>query len=88
MTYGYCAYEVEDLQLASAGLAGLSFTGTLEIDPDDSLGGTDWYIAGAWADGVIYNKKQNAEIFSAICKAVDKDQSLYHDIADMARESA
>ena len=88
MSYGYCAYEVEALPLAAGGLAGVTFTGTLEIDPDESLGGADWYIAGAWADGVIYSSKQNAEIYNAICKAVNKDSSLYSDISDMARESA
>ena len=81
--YGACAYEIEDLTLDAGGLPGLTFSGTLSIEPDDALANEDWYIANAWADGTTY---RDGIIFSAIVTAVAEDKDLCDFIGEFSRE--
>jgi hypothetical protein len=81
-----CFYLVVDLDLTAGGYPGLSYTGTLQIEPDDSLSGEDWYIYKAWTKGnLAYGKNFLPEIFAAICKAVDKNRDIEEDIWRMVR---
>jgi len=81
--YGPCAYEIDDLALDAGGLPGLTFSGTLSIEPDDTLENEDWYIFCAWADGTTY---RDGIIFSAIVKAVAADRNLCDFIGEFSRE--
>lgn len=43
--YGAHVFTVEDLDLSEHGMPGFAFTGDLHIEPDDTPGVLDWYIA-------------------------------------------
>jgi hypothetical protein len=75
---GACVVNIENLDLTPGGLPGISFTGTLEIEPDASVYNEDWYIYRATALAVngtyvVYSPNKNSEIFQALCDAVSKN---------------
>lgn len=92
-----CVYSVEDLDLSDFGLPGLSFTGDLHIDIDDSSGDDEWYIESATACAeslghryVTYSFKSvtqlERDIFRAIELAVCADKNLCDLIRDECKE--
>lgn len=91
-----CVYSIEDLDLTEFGFPGLSFTGDLNIDIDDSSGEYEWYIESATAPVgdryVTYSVKSitqfERDIFRAIEQAVCKDKNLCDLINEAAREEA
>jgi hypothetical protein len=89
---GAHVYEVEDLDLTAHGFPGLTFAGTLQIDPDDTPGVTDWHISEAYAlqpDGrtyTVYDAKRHPAIFTAICAAVLTDKRRCDRITEASYE--
>jgi hypothetical protein len=78
---GACVVNVENLDLTPGGLPGISFTGTLEIEPDHYVNNEDWYIDRATAEAadgryVIYSSSKNIDIFQAICDTVSKNSAV------------
>jgi hypothetical protein len=78
---GACVVNVENIDLTPGGLPGISFTGTLEIEPDASVYNEDWYIHCATAlaaNGtyVVYSPNKNTEIFQALCDTVSKNSAV------------
>lgn len=93
---GPCVFAVEYLDLTDYGLPGLSFTGDLHIDIDQSSGEDEWYIecATAATGGAyhVYSYKSSnpldCAIFRAIDMAVSKDSHLCDCIRDECKEHA
>lgn len=95
-TYTSIDYEVEALDLTAFGFPGLSFTGTLSIEPDYTLDNEEWYIEAAsafYADGktsIVYSMRcedtVNRAIFCAVRAAVLADRRLCDRIDDAAVE--
>lgn len=91
-TFSSCEVEIDNLSLEKGGFGGMFFTGYLNIEPDSSLYGEDWYVAEAYAlneDGetyTLYSSKKNPEMFKAICKAVDGDYKVQQLIIDYAQD--
>jgi hypothetical protein len=80
--------KVEGLELN--GFPGMSFTGYLEIEPDESMGNTEWFV---WAAspfdgelGPIYNQKNHPDLFAAICRTVERNKALVAEIWDAVRD--
>lgn len=97
-TYTAIDYEIEGLDLTADGFPGLSFSGTLWIEPDYTLNNEEWYIESAsafYADGktsIVYNMRSedtvNRSIFCAVRAAVLADDDLCSRISDAALEDA
>lgn len=95
---GSCTYEVEQLDLTDFGFPGISFTGELGIEPDDTLENEDWYVYEAYAtnpDGRSYTVFRynslhpfHRDLYQAIVKAVAADNNLRDYITDKSRASA
>lgn len=95
---GSCVYVIEHLDLTDFGFPGLSFSGDLAIEPDDTLNNEDWYIQEVYATnpGRInyitfrYNSLNpfHRDLYQAIVKAVAADEDLRDRITDASRENA
>ena len=86
-TINAVSFYIENLDLTAGGFPGLAYTGTLQIEPDDSLSNEDWYVYEAWTEaGFTYGRKSQPEIFAAICKAVANDRDVHCEIWDMVTE--
>ena len=95
---GSCDFEIDDLDLTSVGFPGLSFTGSVSIEPDESVGGTEWYIDRIYAlnaDGCSHTRYSvnspisfHRGLAEAIEKAVVKDKDYFDLITEKSHRSA
>lgn len=89
---------VEELDLTPHGFPGMTFSGELSIEADDTNENEDWYIEAVHAtnaDGKTYTtfspRSKSAvyrEIFFAVRKAVFSDGHLCDIILETSREHA